>query len=106
MKNPACIWLCPEDLTRLERLVADRNTSRKVVCRSRIVLLSADGHGTMEIMRRAGTSKPTVWRWQARYLEAGVDGLLASARPLPPRPQGAIAQLRAELGPRPRASIT
>ena len=76
MRIPACIWLCPEDRTRLERLVADRNTSRKVVWRSRIVLLSAEGHGTMEIMRRSGTSKPTVWRWQARYLEAGVDGLL------------------------------
>ena len=76
MRIPACIWLCPEDRTRLERLVADRNTSRKVVWRSRIVLLSAEGHGTCEIMRRSGTSKPTVWRWQARYLEAGVDGLL------------------------------
>ncbi len=73
---PACIWLCPEGRTRLERLVADRNTSRKVVWRSRIVLLSAEGHGTMEIMRRTGTSKPTVWRWQERYLEAGVAGLL------------------------------
>ena len=61
---------------RLERLIADRNTSRKVVWRSRIVLLSAAGCGTMEIMRRTGISKPTVWRWQARYLEAGVDGLL------------------------------
>ena len=60
----------------MERLVADRNTSRKVVWRSRIVLLSAERHGTMAIMRRSGTSKPTVWRWQARYLEAGVDGLL------------------------------
>ena len=76
MRIPACIWLCPEDRTRLERLVADRNTSRKVVWRSRIVLLSAERHGTMAIMRRSGTSKPTVWRWQARYLEAGVDGLL------------------------------
>ena len=61
---------------RLERLIADRNTPRKVVWRSRIVLLSAAGCGTMEIMRRTGISKPTVWRWQARYLEAGVDGLL------------------------------
>ena len=76
MRIPACMWLCPEDRRRLERLVADRNTSRKVVWRSRIVLLSAEGHGTCEIMRRSGTSKPTVWRWQARYLEAGVDGLL------------------------------
>ncbi len=38
----------------------------------------------MEIMRRAGTSKPTVWRWQARYLEAGVDGLLRD-KSRPPR---------------------
>ena len=76
MRIPACIWLCPEDRVRLERLIADRNTPRKVVWRSWIVLLSAAGCGTMEIMRRTGISKPTVWRWQARYLEAGVDGLL------------------------------
>ena len=50
MRIPACIWLCPEDRTRLEWLVADRNTSRKVVWRSRIVLLSAEGHGTCEIV--------------------------------------------------------
>ncbi len=31
MRITACIWLCPEDRTRLERLVAGRNTSRKVV---------------------------------------------------------------------------
>ena len=42
----------------------------------RIVLLSADRLGTVEIMRRTGKAKPSVWRWQARYLEAGVDGLL------------------------------
>ena len=29
----------------------------------------------MEIMRRVGKSKPTVWRWQQRYVAAGVDGL-------------------------------
>jgi transposase len=40
------------------------------------VLLSADRVGTVEIMRRTGKAKPGVWRWQARYLEAGVDGLL------------------------------
>ncbi len=86
MRIPACIWLCPEDRTRLERLVADRNTSRKVVWRSRIALLSAQGHGTMEIMRRTGTSKPTVWRWQERYLEAGVDGLLRDKSRPPGKP--------------------
>ena len=86
MRIPACIWLCSEDRTRLERLVADRNTSRKVVWRSRIVLLSAEGRGTMAIMRRTGTSKPTVWRWQARYLEAGVDGILRDKSRPPGKP--------------------
>ena len=47
--------------SRLERLVSDRNTPQKHVWRARIVLLSWEGLGTMEIMRRVGKSKPTVW---------------------------------------------
>jgi hypothetical protein len=39
------------------------------------VLLSADGVGTIEIIRRTGKSK-TVWRWQERFAAEGVDGLL------------------------------
>ena len=39
------------------------------------MLATADRCGTVQIMRRAKTSKPTVWRWQARYLDEGVDGL-------------------------------
>jgi transposase len=42
-------------------------------------LLSADGVGTMEIQRLTGKSKPTIWRWQRRFMEAGVDGLLHDA---------------------------
>jgi transposase len=30
----------------------------------------------MEIKRRTGQSKPTVWRWQNRFMEEGVAGLL------------------------------
>jgi len=40
------------------------------------VLLTGERLGTAEIMRRTGLSKPSVWRWQQRYIEAGVDGLL------------------------------
>jgi Homeodomain-like domain len=29
-----------------------------------------------EVARRASVSRPAVWRWQARYAEQGVDGLL------------------------------
>jgi transposase len=40
------------------------------------VLLTGDRVGTAEIMRRTGLGKVSVWRWQERYIEAGVDGLL------------------------------
>ena len=29
-----------------------------------------------EVARRASVSRPAVWRWQARYAEQGVEGLL------------------------------
>src|ERR1700733_7362421 len=64
------------DRARLEAVVANRNSRQKHVWRARIVLLSADGVGTVEIMRRTGKSKTCVWRWQERFMQAGVDGLL------------------------------
>ena len=76
MRNGVEIRLRPEERIRLERIVEARNTPQKHVWRARIVLLSADDVGTMEIVRRTGQSKPTVWRWQARFAAAGVDGLL------------------------------
>ena len=54
----------------------DRNAAQKHVWRAWIVLYSADGLGTNEIMRRTGKSKTCVWRWQARFAEQGHDGLL------------------------------
>ena len=40
-------------------------------------------------MRRSDTSKPTVWRWQARYVDDGVAGLRRDKTrpsPVPPLP--------------------
>jgi len=42
--------------------VRNRNTPRNLFWRA-------------EIMRRAQTSKPTVWRCQARHLDVGIEGL-------------------------------
>src|SRR5271156_1849253 len=64
------------DRARLEAIVADRNSPQKHVWRARIVLLSADGLGTGEIMTATGKSKTCVWRWQERFMREGVDGLL------------------------------
>ena len=79
----ACIWLCPQDRAELERWVADGNTAQKIVTRAKIVLASGRGLGTNAIMREARASKPTVWRWQAAYLEGGVK-LLRKGRSKPP----------------------
>jgi transposase len=57
-------------------MAADRNAPQKHVWRAEIVLFSADGLGTNEIMRRTGKSKTCVWRWQERFAEEGFDGLL------------------------------
>ena len=89
-RDDICLYLGPADRAQLEALCANRNTARKVVWRAEIVLATADGCGTSEIMRRAQTSKPTVWRWQERYLDEGVAGLRRDkTRPsrVPPLPR-------------------
>jgi len=89
-RSDICLYLGPADRAELEALTTNRNTPRKFVWRAEIVLATADGHGTFEIMRRAKTSKPTVWRWQERYLDEGVPGLKRDkTRPsrVPPLPR-------------------
>jgi transposase len=76
MRTGISIALTPSDRLRLEAVVRDRNAAQKHVWRAEIVLLSADGLGTNEIMRRTAKSKTCVWRWQERFAEEGVEGLL------------------------------
>ena len=57
-------------------IIADRNRPLKHVRRAHIVLCSADCLPVQEVARRARVSRPAVWRWQARYAEQGVEGLL------------------------------
>jgi transposase len=75
-RDDICLYVSPANRARLQSIVNDRNSARKAVWRAEIVLATGDGHGTNEIMRRTGMSKPTVWRWQERYIDEGVDGLL------------------------------
>jgi len=66
----------PEDRCRLEAIVSDRSAPQKHVWRAKIILATADGCGTSEVMRQSGKSKPVVWRWQERFMQEGVEGLL------------------------------
>src|ERR1700689_3020636 len=76
MRTGITIDLNSADRTRLEAIAADRNSPQKHVWRSRIVLLTANGVGTTGIMRETGVAKTCVWRWQERFMNEGVDGLL------------------------------
>src|SRR5665213_3674574 len=76
MRSGISITLKPAGRRRPAALVRDRNAVHKHVWRAEIVLLSAAGIGTNEIMRRTGKSKTCVWRWQERFMREGYDGLL------------------------------
>ena len=84
MRPGIVVEVTAADRDRLDAIVADRNSSQKHVWRAAIVLATVDGLGTAAIMRRTGKSKTAVWRWQERFLEARVTGLLRD-KTQPPR---------------------
>jgi len=74
-KGAYTITLSDDERTDLERLIANRNTPAKVVWRAEIVLATARGLGTGAIHKETGKDKTTIWRWQQRYLDEGIEGL-------------------------------
>ena len=95
MRKRITVDVSDTDREALTAIVTDRNSPQKHVWRAQIVLLTADGCGTMELTRRTGTSKTSVWRWQERFLSEGVPGLLRD-KSRPPRipPLGAEVEAR------------
>jgi transposase len=96
MRKGISFDLTASDRARLEAIAADRNRPQKHVWRADIILLTGAGCGTVEIMRRTGKAKTCVWRWQERYMRAGVDGLLQDkTRPSrkPPLPKQTVARV-------------
>jgi hypothetical protein len=93
------------DRARREAVVANRNSPQKHVWRARIILLTAEGLGTNAIMRGTGRSKSVVWRWQERFMQEGVDGLLRDKTRPPGRRPLDVAVYRAGCRPdRPRSA--
>ena len=97
MPRLAHFQVTPEDRQRLQALLAAPLTPQKHVWRCAIVLATAEGLGTMEIMRRTGKGKVTVWRWQDRYVEAGVEGLLHDRTRPPGKPPTCEEKVQAVL---------
>ena len=76
MAQTVCVIVNELDRGQLQAIVEDRNRPQKHGERARIVLASADRGPAQRVAQGIGVSRPTVWRWQQRFAEAGVEGLL------------------------------
>lgn len=74
-RDDICLYVSPANRAELDAIIADRNSSSKLVWRAKIVLATVDGLGTNAIMRQTRKSKPCVWRWQERFVDEGIAGL-------------------------------
>src|ERR1043166_5124871 len=94
MAQTVSVIVTAEERVRLAAIVGDRSRPLKHVQRARIVLHSADRLPVLEVARRASVSRPAVWRWQRRYAEEGMDGLLRD-KTRPPVPMTTVAKVLA-----------
>ena len=109
MRKGIIVTVNAAERARLEAVAANRNSPQKHAWRCRIVLLTADGLGTAAIMRQTGKSKSVVWRWQERFMRAGVEGLLRDkTRPprIPPLAQAVIDRVVALTSADPPGEVT
>ena len=83
MKTPMKLDLTEVDRLTLERWVKSRAVAPKLKLRARIILMTADGRPTEELMRTLNVSNPTLNLWRKRYRDGGVPAL-AKGKPRPP----------------------
>ena len=94
MAQTVCPLISAQDRQRLATILADRNRPQKHAARARLILASAERLEVAAIARHAGISRPAVWRWQQRFAEAGVDGLLRDQTRQPGKPRTPDATVR------------
>lgn len=82
MRRARAVVLDPEQSRQLEQWSRSRSLSARLVERSRIVLLAAQGKLDIEIAAQLSLSPQKAARWPNRFLEAGLEGLKKDA----PRP--------------------
>ncbi len=84
MRTGITIRVTAADRERLLAIRGGRDSPQKHVWRANIILLTSEGVGTAEIMRRAGVVKTAVWRWQAPARSSPRPGSSAWAGPAGP----------------------
>ena len=86
MRVAAPVELSPEQRTALERMARQRSLPVRLVERTRIVLLAAEGLENNQIARRMHITPEKVARWRSRFLAGGITALEKDA-PRPGKPR-------------------
>ena len=76
MARTVSLLLSAQHSADLQGVIEDRGRPVKHVQRAQVILLSAERLPVLEIAKRVGVSRPMVWRWQQRFAEEGIEGLL------------------------------
>ena len=109
MAQTVCVMLDAGERARLAAIASYGSRPLKHIQRARIVLLSAERLSVQDVARRAGVGRPAVWRWQRRFGEEGVEGLLRDkTRPpgTPPHPTETVAEVLALTCSEPPDAVT
>lgn len=85
--------LSPERRAELRDLLRSDAYDGSMAYRAQLVLWHDEGMSAAAIARRAGTSRPTVYRWVSRYERDGVGGLVNQVST--GRPPEVSAEMRA-----------
>jgi transposase len=86
MAQTVCVIVSPSDRAVLEAIASDRNRPQKHAERAGVVLTSIAGGPVQRMAAQLGVSRPMIWRWQQRFAEAGVEGLLRDKTRKPGKP--------------------
>ena len=76
---PQPLAISAEQQRTLKTWIAARSTPQKVVFRSRIVLMAAEGKANRRIAQALQTSRPTVILWRQRFAQGGPNALTEEA---------------------------
>jgi len=95
MARPATpIELLNEERTILEKWVRSHKTEQRIVLRSNIILMAADGLTTEGISKKLEVRPSTVSQWRTRFARKRLEGLQDSSRPGKPKKYDEKTELR------------
>src|SRR5205085_12438750 len=78
--------LCHDPLRTMASPLSLHDALPIYIERAEVVLVSVGGGPVQQIATRVGVSRPMVWRWQQRFAEEGVDGLVRDKTRKPGKP--------------------